>query len=64
MKVFRCRDVSPAYCSFEIRGDTTAEVIEQVIAHCKAAHGLTDETIEPVMVALWTARIRDVADAS
>jgi predicted small metal-binding protein len=64
MKVFRCRDVSPMHCPFEMRGDTTAKVIEQIIAHCKAEHGLTDETIHPTMVALWTARIHDVADAS
>lgn len=64
MKVFRCRDMSPMYCPFEMRGDTTAKAIEQVIAHCKADHGLTDEMIDPAMMALWTVRIRDVADAS
>jgi predicted small metal-binding protein len=64
MKLFRCRDMSPMYCPFEILGDTTAKVIEQVVAHCKAEHGLADETVNPAMLALWTARIRDVPDAS
>ena len=64
MKVFRCRDNSPMYCPFEMRGDTTAKVIEQVVAHVKAEHGLTDEEIDPAMVGLWTAHIRDAADAS
>jgi len=64
MKVFRCRDASPMHCPFEMRGDTTEKVLEQIIAHCKAEHGLTDETVHPAMVGLWTARIRDEPDAS
>ena len=63
MKVFRCRDVSPMYCPFELRGDATEKIIEQIVAHGKAEHGLTDETIHPAMVAQWTARIRDESDA-
>jgi len=63
MKVFRCRDASPVYCPFEMRGDTTEKVIEQIVAHCKAAHDLTDEMVHPAMVSLWTARIRDEPDA-
>jgi predicted small metal-binding protein len=64
MKVFRCREVSPIYCPFEMRADTTENVIAQIIAHCKAAHGLTDETLHPAMVGLWTARIHDEPDAN
>jgi predicted small metal-binding protein len=64
MKVFRCREASPIYCPFEMRGDTIEKVIEQIIAHCKAAHGLTDETLHPAMVGLWTARIHDESNAS
>ena len=64
MKVFRCRDVSPTYCPFEMRGDTAEKVIEQIVAHWKAEHSLTDEMVHPAMLALWRARIRDESDAS
>ena len=64
MKVFRCRDVSPMYCQFEMRGETTEKIIEQALAHGKAEHGLTDELVNPSMIALWKARIRDESDAS
>jgi predicted small metal-binding protein len=64
MKVFRCRDVSPTYCPFEFRGDATEKIIEQIVAHCRAEHGLTDEGVYPAMVGMWKARIRDESDAS
>jgi predicted small metal-binding protein len=47
-----------------MRADATARVIAQIIVHCKTDHGLTDEKIDPAMVSLWTARIRDAADGS
>ena len=63
MKVFRCKDVSPMYCPFEMHADTTEEIIEQVRVHGKAAHGLTDETIHPTMVSLWKSKIHEEPDA-
>jgi predicted small metal-binding protein len=63
MRVFRCREVSPTYCPHELRGETNQHVIEQITAHCKAAHGLTDDMVLPAMVAHWTAHIKDESDA-
>ena len=59
MKILRCRDISAAYCPFEIRAASADAIIEQAIVHGKAAHGLTDALIEPAMIALWRARMRD-----
>lgn len=62
MKLFRCRDVSPMYCPFEYRGESAQAILEKIREHGKAEHGLTDETILPAMVAMWTAKIHDEAD--
>jgi predicted small metal-binding protein len=59
VKILRCQDISPTYCPFEIRAATPDAVIEQAIAHGKAAHGLTDDLVEPAMIALWRARMRE-----
>lgn len=56
--------MSPMYCPFEMRGDTTDTVIEAITKHCKADHGLTDETLDAATVVLWTARIKDENPAS
>ena len=63
MKVFRCRDVSPAYCPFELRADNVDAIVEQIVAHGKAEHGLTDEMVHPAMVGMWKSRMRDETDS-
>lgn len=63
MKLFRCRDASPTYCPYEFRGESNQQIIEQITAHGKAAHGLTDDMILPAMVVHWTALIKDESNA-
>lgn len=51
------------YCAHEILAETVERVLELAIAHAKAEHAFTDDTLLPEMIVLWRSRIRDAPEA-
>jgi predicted small metal-binding protein len=47
------------YCAHEVKAESVEEVLEQAIAHVKAEHGFTDDSLLPEMLILWRSRIRE-----
>ncbi len=39
-KVLRCSEVGASDCSFEARGETVEEIMQQVAKHAKEDHGM------------------------
>ncbi len=56
-KQLRCRDVGMD-CSFEARGNTEDEALQQASAHARSAHQITD--MPPELAAKVRAAIRTV----
>lgn len=54
-KMLRCRDLGIA-CDFEARGSTEDEVLQEVAAHARAVHKITE--VPPDLVAMARAAIR------
>jgi predicted small metal-binding protein len=50
-------------CGFAVQGDSVEEVIEHLLQHSKARHGLRDEDVTPEEVSLVRSRVRDVPAA-
>ena len=56
-KVLRCGELFPG-CSVEAKGETEADVLQQVAAHAKRDHGVAeidDATLVKVKAAIRTA---------
>lgn len=52
-KVLRCKHIGPdANCKFMAVGETEKDILEQVAAHAKDAHGLSEVPPELVQAAL------------
>ena len=59
-KVLRCKHIGPdSDCTFEARGNTQDEILQQVAVHAKDVHGIHEVTDELVQAAL--ANIQDEA---
>jgi predicted small metal-binding protein len=57
-KVLQCKHIGPdSDCSYEARGETQDEILQQVAAHAKEVHGINEVTDELVQAAL--ANIKD-----
>ena len=57
-KVLRCKHIGPdANCSFEARGETTDDILQQVAGHAGAVHGIKEVT--PDLVEKAQANIRE-----
>jgi predicted small metal-binding protein len=57
-KLLRCRDVG-FDCEAEVRADTDAEILAQVAAHAREAHGMeevSDEVVAKVLSVIETER--------
>lgn len=62
-KVLRCKHIGPdANCKFMARGETEQDILQQVAAHAKEAHGLAEVPPELVQAAL--SKITEEEEAS
>ena len=57
-KVLRCADVG-GNCDFVAKGNSEQEILEQVAAHARSAHNVTEVT--PEMASQVRAAIKDEA---
>ena len=57
-KVLRCKHIGPdTNCTFEARGATTDDILQQVAAHAGAVHGI--KKVTPELVEKAQANIRE-----
>jgi predicted small metal-binding protein len=55
-KMLRCRDVG-FDCEAEVRADTQDEILAQVVAHAREAHGISEVPDEVVQRAIAAIRV-------